>query len=339
MTDLDSSGQLRSDPVTPVLEGTAAIGGNSLGFSAPDHRPGTGVAQEDGAGEPCPAPLMWQEILAEYFDQSTPWELVHGSSRITGRTWGSGRPLYFLNHFAGTAELFALTMWLLKDDFRCVAFDTTANEELSQQREKPSLQAFALDLFAVAESHGDERLSVYGAGFGAAVALQAALIRPQMIDFLVLQHGFAKRKLSIFERLLASYCLRSAQTLDQLPQRRRFQAVNHQPWFPPFDLSRFEFLIESTGGLPLNELARRAFAVHDFDIESRLADITAPVLLLRTEGEGQVAALASETLAEKIRNPRIEWMHSAGQHPCLTHPHRVAKLVRMHCSQTTTHLQ
>ena len=82
------------------------------------------VERIDGAGEPCPAPLVWQEIRENYLRESIPWELAHGPHRLTGRTWGVGRPLYFLNHYAGTAELFSLTAWLLKDHFRCVLFDT-----------------------------------------------------------------------------------------------------------------------------------------------------------------------------------------------------------------------
>jgi pimeloyl-ACP methyl ester carboxylesterase len=104
--------------------------------------------------------------------------------------------------------------------------------------------------------------------------------------------------------------------------------VNHQPWFPPFDHSRFDFLLESTGTLPLSDLARRALAVNSFDTASRLHEINCPVMLLRSEGEGRLAADSQELLEKKIKHPRIEWMHSAGQHPTLTHPHRVAKLVR-----------
>ncbi|HEY0983167.1 MULTISPECIES: alpha/beta fold hydrolase [unclassified Schlesneria] len=293
----------------------------------PDSRSPDADPRIDGAGEPCPAPLMWQEILEKYHSESTPWQFDHGRHRILGRTWGSGPPLYFLNHFAGTAELFALTLWLLKDEFRCVVFDVTATHPKKSSRS--TITDFAADLFAVANEQGDSRVSIYGAGFGAAVAMEAALHSPASIEHLFLQHGFAYRRLSYFERALASVCLQSSRNLNDLPQRRRFQAVNHQPWFPPFDSSRFEFLLESTGTIPLRDLAEKAFAAHSYDIRSRLSEISAPALLLRTEGEGRIAAEAQDVLTEKLLNCRTEWMHSAGQHPYLTHPHRVAKLVRM----------
>lgn len=280
----------------------------------------------DGAGEPCPAPLVWQEVREAYLRDSMPWELVRESRRLTGQTWGSGRPLYFLNNFAGTAELFCLAAWLLKDQFRCVMFDTVIDQP--RKAAPPTMADFCSDLFAIADEHGDEQLLVYGAAFGAAIGLQAAIDRPDRIGKLILQHGFASRRLSWTERLLASFCLRSPLSLSQLPQRRRFQAVNHKPWFPPFDDSRFEFLLESTGNLKLSDLALRAFAVHRFSVESRLSEVRLPVLLLRTEGEGRVAAEAQQSLEKQMTGARVEWMHSAGQHPYLTHPHRVAKLIK-----------
>jgi pimeloyl-ACP methyl ester carboxylesterase len=282
----------------------------------------------DGAGEPCPTPMVWQEIRDKFLNDSMSWEFVRGPHRLVGRTWGEGPPLYFLNNFAATAELFSLTAWLLKDHFRCVLFDSVPDDRRSIGHVKPLVSDFADDLFAVADQQGDQRFSVYAAGFGAAVGLQAAISRPERIERLVLQHGFASRRLSLSERILLSICLRSRQTLDRLPQRRRFQAVNHQPWFPPFDHSRFEFLVESTGSLFLQDLARRAWAVNSFNVETQLSKIDCPVLLLRTEGEGRMAAQSQEVLERRLKNQRTEWMHSAGQHPCLTHPHRVAKLVK-----------
>lgn len=278
--------------------------------------------------EPCPPPLMWQEVRESFLRDSELWEIVRGPHRLVGRTFGTGAPLYFLNNFAGTAELFALVVWLLHDDFRCVVFDAVTDDSRSARRSKPTMAEFANDLIVVADHHGDRRIAAYGAGFGAAVLLQAAVDYPNRLERIFLQHGFVNRRLSFFERLLASVCLRSGQVLDRLPQRRRFQAVNHKPWFPPFDQTRFDFLIQSTGTLPLRDLARRAIAVSTFDVSSRVGEIKTPVTIVRTEGEGKLAAESQSVLETRLNSPRVEWLHSAGQHPYLTHPHRIAKIIR-----------
>ena len=278
------------------------------------------------AGEPCPTPLVWQEVLAAYRSESTAWELTNRSHRLVGRTWGHGRPLYLLNGFAATAEMSALTIWLLREEFRCVVFDTF--EDGVSGRSRPTMSDFASDVLAAADHHGDNTLNVFGASFGAAVALQSALDDPGRIAGLVLQHGFARRRLSMSERMLAAWCRRSRLTLSQFPWRRRIQELNHRRWFPPFDGTRFEFLVDSTGSIPLADLARKALAVNGFDITSRLGEIACPALLLRTEGEGGLEARSHAQLEQGLRGSRTEWMHSSGLHPALTHPHRLAKLLK-----------
>jgi pimeloyl-ACP methyl ester carboxylesterase len=288
-------------------------------------------ANIEPAPEACPPPLMWQEILGRYETDSDAWEIHHERHRLVGRTWGEGPPLYLLNHFAGTAEMYSMLVWLLRDQFRCVVYDTFRSSAKSQQKRSLDVMSYSEDLLAVANHLGDRQFTVYGAGFGAAVAVQTALIKPDSVSRMILQQGFASRRLSVFERVLATLCGWSNGALDALPQRRRFQAVNHRPWFPPMDQSRFEFLIQSTGKIPLRDLAERAFAAHAFDIRNQLPKISCPVLLLRTEGEGRLAAQSQELLEQKVPNARTEWMHSAGQHPYLTHPHRVAKIVKLFC--------
>ena len=277
-------------------------------------------------GEPCPTPLVWQEVLSAYRSESTAWELTNGSHRLVGRTWGQGRSLYLLNGFAATAEMSALTLWLLREEFRCVVFDTF--EDGASRKTKPTMSDFASDVLAAADHHGDNTLYVFGASFGAAVALQTALESRSRIAGLVLQHGFARRRLSLSERMLAAWCRRSRRTLSQFPWRRRIQELNHRRWFPPFDGTRFEFLVDSTGSIPLADLARKALAVNGFDITSRLGEIACPVLLLRTEGEGGLEARSHSQLEAGLKGSRTEWMHSSGLHPALTHPHRLAKLLK-----------
>lgn len=277
-------------------------------------------------GEACPPPLVWQEVLNAYRAESQPWELDRGSRRLVGRTWGSGPPLYLLNGFAGTAELYALLCYLLRDSFRCVVFDTLTKPE--SKRFRPTVKDFATDLLAAADHHEDQSFCLFAPSFGAVVALQAALDRPDRIAGLVLQHGFASRRLTWSERLLAGWCRGSRRTLQSLPWRRRVQELNHRRWFPPFDGTRFEFLVDSTGSIPLADLAQKASATHSVNLADDLPKVKCPVLLVRTEGQGQMETAGHEVLEKGLPNARAEWLHSTGLHPYLTHPHRLAKLVK-----------
>ena len=295
----------------PRSEEQSPSGGESLG--AP-------------AGEACPPPLAWQEVLNAYRAESQPWELDRGPRRLTGRTWGEGPPLYLLNGFVVSAEMYALLVYLLRDSFRCVVFDTVATP--GSRRVRPTIGDFAADVMAVADHHEDTSLNLFAPSVGAAVALQAALDRPERVAGLALQHGFARRRLAWSERFLAGWCRRSRRSLATLPWRRRVQELNHRRWFPPFDGTRFEFLIDSTGAIPLSDLAQKATAMHSVDLEDRLQQVRCPVLLVRTEGQGKLETAGHEALERGLPNARVEWLHSTGLHPYLTHPHRLAKLLK-----------
>ena len=275
------------------------------------------------AGEACPPPLQWQEVLNAYRSDSEAWELDRGDRRLIGRTWGQGQPLYLLNGFAATAELNALLVYLLRDTFRCVVFDT-----LATTRTRASIQQYADDLMAVADHHQHAAIGLFASSVGSQVALQAALDHPRRIRGLALQHGFARRRLSWSERIMAHWYRRSRRPLSSLGWRRRIQELNHGRWFPPFDNTRFEFLVDSTGQIPLRDLAQKALAIHATDLSGQLSGLDCPVLLIRTEGQGQQESAGHESLEKLLPQAQTESLHSTGLHPYLTHPHRLAKLLK-----------
>ena len=68
--------------------------------------------------------------------------------------------------------------------------------------------------------------------------------------------------------------------------------------------------------------------LHVMNLSDRLADVKCPVLLVRTEGQGQLETAGHEVLEKGLPNARTEWLHSTGLHPYLTHPHRLAKILK-----------
>lgn len=63
-------------------------------------------------------------------------------------------------------------------------------------------------------------------------------------------------------------------------------------------------------------------------MDERLREVHQPVLIVRTEGEGRLLTDGAEALAAGLPHARVEWLHSAGQFPHVTHPHRLVKLLR-----------
>jgi pimeloyl-ACP methyl ester carboxylesterase len=272
--------------------------------------------------EGCPSPLGWAEVLKAVHSQSTPWRVQAGGHTITGRTLGAGPPLYFLNGFAGTSDLYCLMVWLLRDEFRCVVFDYPAPTGTL------TAEKLAEGLLAVADFHGDSPFSLFATSFGSVAALTAMSEAPTRIDRVILQAGFAHRGLSATERLLSGLGRFVPGTLASVPFWNTIEHANRQRSFPPFDQTRWMFFIENAGRTPIREVARRARLVASFDYRDRLGAIRQPVLLIRSEHEGLVSAGCVEELAHGLPHATVEMLHSTGPLAHLTHPHRLAKVVR-----------
>lgn len=280
------------------------------------------------AGEGCPPPLAWQEVLRDFSAQADAWYLDRPRYRLLGRTFGQGPPLYLLNGIGGSHELYALLVWLLKDEFRCVLFDYPGTRDVDRGTRHVTLDDLAADLLAVADRSGDEAVNVYATSFGGLVAQQVLMDQPHRIRSAILQGAFARRELSLSEKILVNLLRYCPGRLSRLPGRVRVQFHNHRRWFPPFDTTRFQFFLDNAGQVPIASLAQRSAIVCVSDFRSHLSQISQPVLLIRGEGEGAVSEGCHGELEQGLPNVRSEWLHGTGHLPYLTHPHRLAKLIR-----------
>jgi pimeloyl-ACP methyl ester carboxylesterase len=279
-------------------------------------------------GEGCPPPLAWQEVLRQFHTEAMPFAVDRGAYRLAGRTWGSGPPLYFLNGIGGNLDLFALTIYLLRDSFRCVIYDYPGTTRDGTRPPRLRFEDFVADLFAVADHAEDARFHLFATSFGGLVGLGAMLARPERIARAVLQGAFAHRRLSIAERLLIQMCCWHPGRLRHVPLRTWIHQRNHRLWFPPFDESRWQFFFDTAGAVPVATLAHRSAVVRDTDLRAKLGDVRHPVLLVRTESEAAVPEDCHAVLTDRLPNARSEQMLSTGHLPYLTHPHRLVKLLR-----------
>ena len=288
--------------------------------------------------------MQWQQVLEQFFGEAEPWYLDRPRGRLQGRMWGRGRPIYFLPGMTGSLDLFALLAYLLKEDFRCLLLDypgtrsscppTVAAEcpqslaARSDAQRARTLDDYVDDLFAIADVCGDTRFSLYATGFGGLVAMRAMQLQPTRIDKAVLQATAAVREFSRWERWGIRLGRHVPGCLKHLPGRHAVQQANHRPFFPLMDPSRWDFFAANTGETSLRALAERALVAAQTDLRPLLPDIRQPVLLLQTEGQGTIPGDGQHRLAHDLPQVRVETLHTTGDLTYLTHPHRLAKLLR-----------
>lgn len=271
-------------------------------------------------GEGCPTPLAWKQVQTEFLKQSEEFSFVESGLTIKGRVIGDGTPLYFLNGISASSTLFCLTVWLLRDEFRCVILDFPP--------EARTLEHLAESLDLAATQLGDEQFDLYATSFGSAVALQAMISGQPRIQQVVLQGPLVEMKFSTAERLALAMLGWLPGQMERLPLRRTVLQNNHGRWFPPFDITRWKFLMAETGNVATRDVARRAKMLKGLDLTNRLTEIKTPALVISGEGEARRHREAASVLASNLPNARTEEISNTGHVPFVTHPHRLAKLVR-----------
>ncbi len=289
--------------------------------------PGEGE-RRPGPLDGCPTPLAWRQVLDAFHEQSAAWEVPRSGYTLRGRTWGNGPPLYLLCGMGGTSDGFCLLTYLLRDLFKCVVFDYPGTLAPIRPCRRVTLDSLKDDLLAVADAQGDRQFAMFATSFGSLVGLRAMQAAPDRITRGVLQGGFAHRRLSLAERAIAGLGRILPGRLKSLPGARAIQEQNHRRWFPPLDLTRWQFFVDDAGQIPLRALGRRGAIIRDTDLRPELSTIKQPVLLIQCEGDGLVTRDCHEALANGLPNSQVAWMHSAGHLPHLTSPHRLAKFLR-----------
>ena len=291
----------------------------------------------DPAPSDCPTPLSWQQVLAAFDEEADQWEIngIHGP--IRGRSIGHGPSLVFLNPLLGNWRLMALAAWLFRDQFRCVLYDDSSLVTRSATIVPGSIEDLVEDFWCVCEQHGGPDVTALGTGLGSAVGLAALADSGGRIAAAVLQGPLVGTRLTTAERWLARLGSHLPGRLAHVPGFRSLMVHNHQPWFPPFDESRLAFAIDATGGLPLRVASRRARRLDGLDLSGCLDQLAAsesvpPVLLIVPESlyddQEPIQTPATTAIAKTVPAVRVETLAGCGPLGCLTHPHRLTKLVR-----------
>ena len=281
--------------------------------------------EEGNAGEdrePCPTPLEWHDILSRFLQEADHWFLETSVGQIRGRTWGVGPTIYFLNGMSGTHELYALIVWLLREEYRCVLFDYPRSADVTREDLSDLLPQ-------VAKLHGDsDSVTLVTRDFGFQVALMCAARHPGFLSSLICQTPSNGMNLSGSERFLASLGRKVGAKLKRIPGRKMIQQRIHRIWFPPYDPSRFDFYLDNTGEQAACGLAQR-FLLHAQPLsEENEKALPSRTLIVRTEGETPYQTRTAEQLQATNPDLQIDWMHTSGQLAFLTHPHRLVKTIK-----------
>ena len=299
---------------------TSSLSESPVSASSPE----SSTSPVTGAPEPCPTPLNWVEVVAAVSEETQRIAVPLDGGELVASVYGSGPPIYFLGGATGSFRLFALTAYLLREEFTVVMLHPV--EWTGSPRQ--SLEQVSDGIIRLANSLGHSSITIYAAGTGCHQALSLVHRHSDQVGSLVLQGPALRQPTLLRERLLYRIGQWFTRPVSALPGWFKVQEQNHHRYFPPFDTTRFQFLLDDTGATPIRQVAYRWRAASAADWSALAPTIRCPVLVIRCEGEGAALAKLCEEFTAHVPGCRSEWLHTTGHYPYLTHPHRLVKLLK-----------
>ncbi|MFL5343005.1 MAG: alpha/beta fold hydrolase [Gemmataceae bacterium] len=230
--------------------------------------------------------------------------------------WGSGTPLLFLPGLADQARSFVPVIAHLTDAFRCIAMEWPAG----RRRHSDLVE----DAFELLDELKCGQTCLYGASFGATVALRALHDQPRRFLRAALQSGFAHKRLGPGERLVASLARFWPGRLGDFPLFRRLQRRADAPAFEHAPPEAWEFQRANSGATPMREFANRVLMIGHTDLRPLLSAIRHPILLISGDRDTVVGRdSADELVAGLPHADRLEFA-DCGHYAQYTHAAGVA---------------
>lgn len=238
--------------------------------------------------------------------------------------YGTGPAIYFLGGATGSARLFALSAYLLREEYTCVMLHPV----VWTRPPRESLEQISEAIVRLASSLGHSSIDLYAAGTGCHQALSLVQRHADRVGHLLLQGPALRQPTLLRERLLYRMGQWLSRPISTLPGWVKVQEQNHHRYFPPFDTTRFQFLLDDLAATPVQQAAYRWLAASASDWSALAPTIRCPVLVIRCEGEGAALAKLCEEFTAHVPGCSSEWLHTTGHYPYLTHPHRLVKLIK-----------
>ena len=274
--------------------------------------------------EPCPTPLNWVDVVTAVESECQRISVQLENGEMLATVYGAGPPLYFIGGATGSARLFALTAYLLREEYTCVMVATAT----WTAKPRALLDQSAEAICRLANSLGHAQFDLYAAGFGCHVALSLLKHHAERVGHVLLQGPVLRQPTLARERFLHRLGQRLTRPMSTLPGWLRVQEQNHHGYFPPFDPTRYQFLLDELGASPVEQVSHRLIAASEADWSEVVPAVRTPILVVRCEGEGLALAKLSEEFAACLPGVRVESMPLAGHYPYLTHPNRLVKIIK-----------
>lgn len=242
-----------------------------------------------------------------------------GEQRLAFDRTGEGDALLLMHGAEASRQMFAALVPHLAPHFTVIAYDQRDCGETEGPSTASTLEDLAGDAHRLIRALGLKRAHVFGSSYGGRVAQALALTYPQSVDRLVLGSTWP------LPRPHEELCP-DARALAELRRGLPGTAEELATWFFPeaFLQERPELRAIFAQVRPQNARSQRRAATVATTIDSGVADIVAPTLLLAGELDRVVPASVTLAMAGRIRGAEGVLLPGVGHVTALQAPEVVA---------------
>ena len=215
-------------------------------------------------------------------------------------------PIILVPGIDGTALLFYRQVPALARRFDVVSFPLPNADRMT-------MASLADDLVTLIEEVSDDGAILCGESFGGALAMTAALARPDVVRGLVIVNSFPYLDQRL--RLAVTPPLLRAMPWGAMPLVRRFTASKlHSAHALPEDLLEFR---ERAKAIERNGYIRRLESLRDLDLRAQLTDIRCPTTFLAGDADRLLPSVRwARYMHDRVPGSELEILRGYG-HVCL----------------------
>ncbi len=221
--------------------------------------------------------------------------------------WGDAvaPAVLFVHGLSDQMRSFAMVMArLVPLGFRCVGLELADGAGDGARLGGYKHSDHAADIVCLLDHLGISRAHLFAASYGSAVGLRLALDSPERVGKIVLQGGFARRPLNVYEVGLARLARFVPGRMGDLPGRAKAMKSLDGPQFAGADGSAYAFMLRMSGASPIRAVAQRAAVLATLDLRPRLGEVAPSVLLIGGAADPVVPRECERELERGLRDVR-----------------------------------
>jgi pimeloyl-ACP methyl ester carboxylesterase len=261
-----------------------------------------------------------------YDAEARPGEFQTGRYKMRYVRWGAGTPVVFVHGLCDHPKSFCLLMAELVDrGYEVFCYHLANGQDDDAKLKTYTHDDFVEDLVAFLDHCQLGPVFVKGSSFGSTITLAALLKHPSRFNRVVLQGGFAYRKISGLEKNLSKMGRGWHFRMRQLPGRKVVMGLLEKPQFVGCPPEIVKYLAECSGDTPVSAAAHRGLILSELDLRPKLKDIPHPVLMIGGDRDTIVPRDAERTVEEGVPNVKRVEFSPCGHYPQYTMPSQMAE--------------